>query len=80
MDLLPDRSRTYLYLAIVLLVLVLLYIHAVRQKNSYPPLPPGPPGKFLLGNLGQLSLDHPEQDYIRWGEQYGELHNAEMRC
>lgn len=63
-------SQAFLYFAIVLLLLALAYVHCVRQKNSHPPLPPGPPGKFLVGNLGQLSLEHPEQDYIRWGKQY----------
>lgn len=39
-----------------------------RKRLSYP-LPPGPPGKFLVGNLGSIS-EHPELDYIRWGEEY----------
>jgi hypothetical protein len=39
-----------------------------RKRSSYP-LPPGPPGKFLVGNLGSIS-EHPEQDYIRWGKEY----------
>lgn len=59
-------------LAVVLSVLFacLLYTFFFHKKSFYP-LPPGPPGKFLVGNLGQLS-DHPEQDYIRWGKEYGE--------
>lgn len=39
-----------------------------RKRSSYP-LPPGPPGKFLVGNLGSIS-EHPELDYIRWGKEY----------
>ncbi|KAH6651823.1 cytochrome p450 monooxygenase [Truncatella angustata] len=50
-------------------VLVLLYTRLFRKKPPYP-LPPGPPRKFLVGNLGQLSVDHPEEDYIRWGKEY----------
>lgn len=58
-------------LAITLLLLIwLCYTVLFRQSSSYP-LPPGPPGQFLVGNLGQLS-DHPEQDYIRWGKYYSE--------
>jgi hypothetical protein len=54
-------------------VLILLYAVHLRRKHVYP-LPPGPPGRFLVGNLGQLSLDHPELDYIRWGREYGKAH------
>lgn len=59
-------------LAFVLSILVACFLCTLffRKKSSYP-LPPGPPGKFLVGNLGQLS-DHPEQDYMRWGKEYGE--------
>jgi hypothetical protein len=53
-------------------VLTLVYTRFFRKRNPYP-LPPGPPGKFLVGNLGQLSIDHPEEDYIRWGKQYGKI-------
>ncbi|CAN8100632.1 unnamed protein product [Discula destructiva] len=58
-------------LAIVFLILLLtwiLYTLLAARRSPYP-LPPGPPGKLLVGNLGQLS-DQPEQDYIRWGKEY----------
>lgn len=42
-----------------------------RKRLSYP-LPPGPPGKFLVGNLGSIS-EHPELDYIRWGKEYSKF-------
>lgn len=57
--------------ALVSVVLFLLYRHIVCARKPYP-LPPGPPAKLLVGNLGQLSVDHPEQDYIRWGKQYSQ--------
>ncbi|KAJ0123487.1 cytochrome p450 1a2 [Diaporthe amygdali] len=53
------------------LVLLLIWLSSTiyyRKRLSYP-LPPGPPGKFLVGNLGSLS-DHPELDYERWGKEY----------
>ncbi|KAI1851878.1 hypothetical protein JX266_002731 [Neoarthrinium moseri] len=56
--------------ALLASALCLVYPRRLRRNSPYP-LPPGPPGKFLVGNLGQLSIDHPEQDYIRWGKQYG---------
>ncbi|KAI1343358.1 cytochrome p450 monooxygenase [Xylariaceae sp. FL0016] len=50
-------------------VVWLAYVRLCRIKSPYP-LPPGPPGRLLIGNVGQLSDDHPELDYIRWGKEY----------
>jgi len=56
---------------------VLVYIGFRLFRLAWPtearryPLPPGPPGRFIVGNLGQLNLDRPEEDYIRWGKEYG---------
>lgn len=53
------------------LVLLFIWLSSTlyyRKRFSYP-LPPGPPGKFLVGNLGSIS-EHPELDYIRWGKEY----------
>lgn len=53
------------------LVLLFIWLSSTlyyRKRLSYP-LPPGPPGKFLVGNLGSIS-EHPELDYIRWGKEY----------
>jgi hypothetical protein len=55
------------------LVLLFIWLSSTlyyRKRLSYP-LPPGPPGKFLVGNLGSIS-EHPELDYIRWGKEYSE--------
>lgn len=64
-----DGSTVVFGLAVVFFLLWLLYSLYDHQQTPYP-LPPGPPGKFLFGNLGQVSHDHPEEDYIRWGKQY----------
>lgn len=53
----------------------LLYAIISQRRSPYP-LPPGPKGKFLVGNVGQLSA-HPEQDYIRWGKEYSESSSYE---
>lgn len=56
-------------------LLWILYRLLLRAERSPPlPFPPGPPGRPLVGNLGQVSIDHPELDYIRFGKEYGELH------
>lgn len=64
-----DPVRGLVASALLASVLVLAYTRLFRKKTPYP-LPPGPRGKFLIGNLGQLSVDHPEDDYIRWGKEY----------
>ncbi|KAI1638050.1 cytochrome p450 monooxygenase [Biscogniauxia mediterranea] len=55
--------------AFIILVLYFTYNRFFRKKRPYP-FPPGPPGRFLIGNAGQLSVDHPERDYMRWGKEY----------
>lgn len=63
--------KVVLALAIPLVLFWILYTFLWSSNLSSYPLPPGPPGKFLFGNAGQLS-EHPEQDYIRWGKEYSE--------
>lgn len=62
------EPRAVFVIPLLLLFIWLCYAVLFRKRSPYP-LPPGPPGRFLVGNLGQLS-GHPEQDYIRWGKQY----------
>lgn len=49
-----------------------LFVRFRRRGHTFP-LPPGPPGRLLVGNLGQVSTERPELDYIRWGKEYGEF-------
>ncbi|OAA62432.1 cytochrome p450 monooxygenase [Niveomyces insectorum RCEF 264] len=64
-------SHTLLATAAASLLLCLFLYAAVHRSRRPPyPLPPGPPGRFLVGNLGQVSEDHPELDYMRWGKEY----------
>ncbi|KAI5921147.1 cytochrome p450 monooxygenase [Camillea tinctor] len=55
--------------AFIIFAVYFTYNRLFRKKCPYP-FPPGPPGRFLIGNAGQLSVDHPDRDYIRWGEEY----------
>lgn len=38
------------------------------------PLPPGPPGKAIIGNLHDIPELLPWQKYREWTERYGMLH------
>jgi hypothetical protein len=65
-------------LALVVLLggsLLWLVYRRLWRRRPYP-LPPGPPGRFLVGNLGQLSVEDPAQDYIRWGKEYSSVERA----
>jgi hypothetical protein len=70
MDFVIQASRGLSLLALATAILLLFRL--LNRRNSPYPLPPGPPGRFLVGNLGQVSHENPEQDYIRWGRQYSE--------
>ncbi|KAI1079694.1 cytochrome p450 monooxygenase [Whalleya microplaca] len=69
MSLLAISSTGLILSAVATLILFIIYSHLARQGPPHP-LPPGPPGRFLIGNAGQLSIDQPELDYIRWGKEY----------
>ncbi|KAI0020666.1 cytochrome p450 monooxygenase [Xylariomycetidae sp. FL0641] len=69
LSLMLTPTQGLLLTALVTSALYLLYSRVFRARSPYP-LPPGPPGRFLLGNAGQLSDDHPDEDYIRWGKEY----------
>lgn len=59
------------------LIWLVRYSHAF-SRYKYP-LPPGPPGRFLVGNLGHVSIDSPEKDYLRWGQAYGQYNKHPIR-
>ncbi|KAM0328842.1 hypothetical protein ACHAQA_005258 [Verticillium albo-atrum] len=60
--------------AVLAVVLVTSLIWLLRYSQAFSahsyPLPPGPPGKLFVGNLGQVNIDSPEKDYLRWGQAY----------
>lgn len=64
-----------LLIAVVVGALVLYTIKLqLTRKNAPGPLPPGPPGKPILGNIADLSQPG-EQDWVHWLKhktEYGE--------
>ncbi|KAF9235567.1 cytochrome P450 [Melanogaster broomeanus] len=45
-----------------------------KQKHLSPyPLPPGPPGIPLIGNVTGMNQDAPWQTYSEWAKTYGDL-------
>ncbi|OHW89813.1 cytochrome p450 [Colletotrichum incanum] len=62
--------------SIFLLVTVALALHAVFARRGFGkrrrgvPLPPGPPGKPILGHLRIIPTENPEYAYATWSKQY----------
>ncbi|KIJ57190.1 hypothetical protein M422DRAFT_23283 [Sphaerobolus stellatus SS14] len=36
-------------------------------------LPPGPPGKWLVGNMADMPKEHEWETYTKWAKEYGEI-------
>lgn len=65
-----------LFLALAV-VFVLGLIATSSSKRPQPKdgskYPPGPPGKFLVGNLPDIPLKHSWLKFKEWSDQYGTL-------
>jgi hypothetical protein len=55
------------------ILLVLLGLIAYQLVSRKHPLPPGPPGKLISGNLHQLPESDGWRTYAKWAETYGQL-------
>jgi hypothetical protein len=49
----------------------LCFIHRLRWRYNSIPYPPGPPGDPIIGNIRQMSAKNQEQEFEKWGKQYG---------
>ncbi|KAG5269807.1 hypothetical protein AALO_G00206370 [Alosa alosa] len=58
-------------LLLATLVLLLLLLAWRRRGTRGLPLPPGPTGLPLLGNLPQVDKTAPFKTFMKWSEQYG---------
>ncbi|XP_063061773.1 cytochrome P450 2A5-like [Engraulis encrasicolus] len=61
-------SSMLLLAALVLLLLLLVW---KRRGSRGIPLPPGPPGLPLLGNLLQVDKHEPFKTFLKWSQRYG---------
>lgn len=54
-------------------VLVLLLATLRRYSTSHPyPLPPGPPGQYFYGHIGEIPSQNPEVYYRQLSKDYSE--------
>ncbi|KAG1854460.1 cytochrome P450 [Suillus subalutaceus] len=67
----PDRvSMAFITVACTLIILASIWIVKQRyQAARRLPLPPGPPGRWLLGNA--MPKSNAPFEFARWTEQYG---------
>lgn len=54
-------------------VLVVYLLGAHIRKRKRAPLPPGPAGHPIIGNLFELPHSYPWLAYADWAKQYGDV-------
>ncbi len=57
--------------AVAILVTVIL-LNRLLAKKPAGPLPPGPKGLPLLGNMLDMPTSHEWKTFAHWGERWGE--------
>ena len=73
--------QTTLLLALALAVLTSLYLLLFRGTKATPPgtqLPPGPPGKPIVGNLLDIPPYHSWFQFSTWAAKYGPLYRINI--
>lgn len=67
-DSIPEATSKF---ALLLAVLYALRRVLESRKRSTP-MPPGPPGLPILGNVRDMPTDHEWLTFTEWGKTYGE--------
>jgi hypothetical protein len=62
-------SNTYVIVGCILLPLLALVTCGLASRQL--PLPPGPPGKLISGNVHQLPKTEGYRTYAKWADVYG---------
>jgi hypothetical protein len=58
-------------LFISIVILTALALNKMLRKAPAPNYPPGPAGRFLVGNLGEMLIVKPWEAYAEWAKKYG---------
>lgn len=61
---------TLLSITGVLAVITLYHLITRCFGKRTPPLPPGPPGEFILGHHRTVPVDAAFKQYAKWGKEY----------
>lgn len=70
---------TYTFSGVIsgLAALALLY-GKYRRRNQIAPLPPGPKGDFLIGNVRDLPQTRMFDTFTEWQKTYGDLIHLDL--
>jgi hypothetical protein len=60
-----------LYMVAAALIFAAIAWWRTRRTKCDGPLPPGPKGYPLVGNVLDMPEHHEWETYAKWGEQYG---------
>jgi hypothetical protein len=71
-------GKTYVF-TVGTILLFLLGLIIYRFASHTLPLPPGPPGKLISGNVHQLPKGNAWQTYAKWAETYGLSSKADIK-
>ncbi|KAI6099768.1 cytochrome P450 [Pisolithus sp. B1] len=71
-------SDTFTYFSSTVCFVALFYAYRIRTLRSELPLPPGPRGLPLIGNVFDMNIAEPWLTYEEWGKQYGDIVHAKL--
>lgn len=69
-----------IFFAFVLLLSVCIRVWKQRRLRGGLPLPPGPEGLPILGNVLDLDVSAPWLSYTDWAKKYGTSQSSGSRC
>ncbi|KIY61912.1 cytochrome P450 [Cylindrobasidium torrendii FP15055 ss-10] len=59
-------------------LVIAFLLHRILRASSRPPLPPGPPKRFLIGNLLDIPTRFDWKTYGAWADKWGALHYSPL--
>ncbi|KAI0315764.1 cytochrome P450 [Amylostereum chailletii] len=74
----PSESDTPFFtdgvvLALSIVLGLSVYVFTSSRRKQLAPYPPGPPGRFIIGNALDFDVGRPWIKFTEWKEQYGDV-------